>query len=161
MFHQLWQSSIFFQKYQVIWLIAVPAAYVPIIIVLPYTIRSSESRCCPIENKFSYLVFLNFEFQIVDRCSKKSILWVNFIEMFECSFGSMNIFQPLFSFFWGIDDVGIFYLGKFFISFSIITNFDWDTSLVAPTTRAGVSGSFWMLKNYVYLPLLPSSVLFF
>ena len=72
-------------------LIAILAVHVPIMIVLTFAIRSSERRFGqPFRSRFSFLVLATIEFPIVDGYSKKSILWISFIEKFECSFGSMN-----------------------------------------------------------------------
>ena len=97
----------------------------------------------PFEHSFSFLILLNFEFPIANGCSKKSILWINLNETFECSFGSLN--QSTCSYlcldiFWDIRDAGFFYLGRFFFfSFSTINNSDCDAS------STGVSSSFRLL----------------
>ena len=94
------------------------------------------------ENSFSFLVLFNFEFSILDGCSKKSILWINFIETFLGSFDSMHqsISSNLFWFFLGHWWCRVLFTWvDFFISFSTINNSDCDTSSIALATRAGVS----------------------
>ena len=90
----------------------------------------------PFENSSFFLVLLNFEFPVADGCSKKSILWINFIQTFECSFGSMDqsICSNLcFGHFWDIGDALLFFFTwvNFSVSFSTINNSDCDTPLVA------------------------------
>ena len=100
------------------------------------------------ENSFFFLVFLNFEFPIVDGCSKKSILWITFIETFECSFGSMNqgiCFKLCFDLFWDVGDAVFFLLGSIFLF-----HFQRLTILIATHHQEH-------LQQELEYPLLPNS----
>ena len=119
-------------------LIAVPAACVLIIIVLTFAIRTSESRfgrTYRLKIIFSFLGLLNFEFPIVDGCSKKKLnkFYWNFREQLWFN-GSEHMSQPLFWSFFGHWWCVLFTWVDFFISFSTINNSDCDTSSVTLAT---------------------------